>query len=132
MPVLKAISNLLNHYRQMAKGSELDNCSPDDLRQIACDLGLPVSDLQALASGSRSPEQLGQMLAALRVNSAALADAEPAIMRDLQRVCCSCTNTDRCRQELAAATAAGCFHEFCPNAHTLDAVRGQTELSARH
>jgi len=133
MPVLRTISNWVNKYRQMAKGSELDNCSPDDLRQIACDLGVPISDLQVLAStSSRSGEYLRQMLAALQIDPSALADSRPSTMRDLQRVCATCSNMDRCRDELVEGTAGRHFHEFCPNAYTLDAVCGQTESASRH
>jgi hypothetical protein len=135
--MLRTISNWVNKNRQIAmervRGSELDNCSPGDLRQIACDLGVPVSDLQVLvANGSRSTEYLGKMLTALRIDASALADARPATMRDLQRVCATCSNMDRCRHELAEGTADRHFHEFCPNAYTLDAVCGQTESASRH
>ena len=133
MLVLRTISKWVNKYRQMAKGSELDNCSPDDLRQIASDLGVPISDLQMLVStSSRSGEYLRQMLAALHIDPSALADARPSTMRDLQRVCSTCSNTDKCQHELAEGTAAGHFHEFCPNAYTLDAVCNQTKPASRH
>ena len=135
--MLRTISDWVNKYRQMAmervRGSELDNCSPDDLRQIASDLGVPISDLQTLVSTSlQSGKYLRQMLTALHIDPSTLADARPSTMRDLQRVCSTCSNTDRCRHELAEGTAAGHFHEFCPNAYTLDAVCGQTESASRH
>jgi hypothetical protein len=37
-------------------------------------------------------------------------------------VCRSCDENKRCRDELAAGTAKQHFHEFCPNAPSIDSL----------
>ena len=122
--VLDAIANWVNKYRNVAAAhSDFEQCSPDDVRQIAGDLGVPVSELRAIsAKVPGSAELLSKMLTALRVDPEALAKSDPAVMRDLQRLCVSCGQKGRCQHELAKGTAAEHFHEFCPNAFTLDAL----------
>jgi len=50
----------------------------------------------------------------------------------LQRLCVVCSQKGRCEHELAKGTAAEHFHEFCPNAFTLDALFNQKERPSRH
>jgi len=70
---------------------------------------------------------LPKMLSALSMDARALEDADPAVMRDLQRTCVFCNHKNLCQRELAAGTAARhfrqfCLRQFCPNAQTLDAL----------
>jgi hypothetical protein len=131
--IVGAIADWVNRYRGKLQASrELGQCSPDEVRQTAKDLGLPESDLRALAAkGPGGAERLRKMLLALHVDPDALAKADPAVMRDLQRLCAACGNKRRCDHEFARGTAARNFHEFCPNAYTLDALFEQ-EKQARH
>jgi hypothetical protein len=127
--VLDAIAGWINKYRHIVR-DELGECSQEDVMRIAKDLGVPVSDLLGLATkGARSADVLQKMLLALSVDPKALAKNDPAVMRDLQRLCIVCSQKGRCQHELAQGTAAEHFHEFCPNAYTLDALF-QTESTA--
>jgi hypothetical protein len=65
------------------------------------------------------------MLIALRVDPHVLVNTNPAVMRDLQRLCVVCSQKGRCEHELAKGTASEHFREFCPNAFTLDALLKQ-------
>jgi Family of unknown function (DUF6455) len=122
--VLDAIAGWINKYRHMhGVRDELGECSHEDVMRIAKDLGVPVSDLRGLAAkGPRSADVLQKMLLALSVDPQALAKDDPAVMRDLQRLCIVCSQKGRCQHELAQGTAAEHFREFCPNAYTLDAL----------
>jgi hypothetical protein len=122
--VLDAIVGWINKYRHIhGPHDELGQCSQEDVMRIAKDLGIPVSDLRGLASkGPGAADNLRKMLVALSVDPQALAEADPAVMRDLQRLCIVCSQKGRCQHELAEGTAAGHFREFCPNAYTLDAL----------
>jgi Family of unknown function (DUF6455) len=122
--VLDAIAGWINKYRHMhGVRDELGECSHEDVMRIAKDLGVPVSDLRGLAAkGPRSADVLQKMLLALSVDPQALAKNDPAVMRDLQRLCIVCSQKGRCQHELAQGTAAEHFREFCPNAYTLDAL----------
>jgi hypothetical protein len=132
--VLDAIAGWMNKYRNMhgARG-ELEHCSQEDVMQIAKDLGLSVSDLRGLAAkGPGAADTLQKMLLALCVDPQDVAKADPAVMRDLQRLCMVCGQKGRCQHELARGTAADHFREFCPNAYTLDALFQQKVQPSKH
>jgi len=128
--VLDAIAGWVNKYRYIyGAQDELGQCSQQDVRQIAKDLGIPISELRGLASkGPGAADNLQKMLVALSVDPQALAKSEPAVMRDLQRLCIVCSQKGRCQHEQAEGTAATHFREFCPNAYTLNALfKGKTK-----
>jgi hypothetical protein len=65
------------------------------------------------------------MLVALHVDPKVLAEMDPLVMRELKWLCITCSNKKRCEHELARGTAAEHFHEFCPNAVSLDELLDQ-------
>ena len=62
------------------------------------------------------------LLCVRRNDHKTLADTDPLVMRDLQRLCVICRNKGQCRHELDNLSAAEHYHQFCPNAVTLDAL----------
>ncbi|HTL64393.1 MAG TPA: DUF6455 family protein [Pseudolabrys sp.] len=122
--VMDTIAGWVNKYRTVTGArDELGQCSPEDVRQIANDLGITVGELRTLsAKNPHAADLLIKMLTALSVDPEALAKSDPATMRDLQRLCTSCGHKGRCAHELAEGTAAEHFKSFCPNAFTLDAL----------
>lgn len=132
--VFSAIADWVNKYRH-ATGvrGDLGYCGPNEVMQIAKDLGLPASELREIVKkGPGAADQLQKMLVALKVDAKVLEKASPAVMRDLQRLCISCGNKKRCEHELAKGTAAEHFHEYCPNAFTLDALFKQNDQPTKH
>jgi hypothetical protein len=131
--ILGAIADWINSYRSRAGlQAAFGRCTPDDVKQIAKDLGVPAPELRALASkGPHAADLLEKMLLALGVDPAAIVKTDPATMRDLQRLCSACAAKGRCQRELNDGTAAAHFHEFCPNAFTLDALLAQAKAT-RH
>ena len=121
---LNAIADWVNKYRySVGLAHELGQCEPDEVAQIARDLGVPANQMHELArKGPHSADLLGKMLVALHVDPDRLSRTDPLAMRDLQRLCTTCTDKSRCAQELASGTAAETFEHFCPNAFTLDAL----------
>jgi hypothetical protein len=94
--------------------------------QIARDLGASPTELREFArKGSGAADLLQKMLIALKVDPDSFTMSELGVMRDLQRLCTMCAEKKRCARELADGTAAEHFHEFCPNAQTLDALLHQ-------
>ena len=125
--VLDAVAGWINKYRH-ATGlhDEFGHCSPEDVRQIAKDLGVPASELRKLAAKAPgAADMIKKMLIALRVDPHVLVNTNLAVMRDLQRLCVVCSQKGRCEHELAKGTASEHFREFCPNAFTLDALLKQ-------
>ena len=132
--VLDAIAGWINKYRHVhGVRDELGECSQEDVMQIAKDLGIAVSDLRGMAAkGPDAADALQKMLLALSVDPQALAKADPAVMRDLQRICIFCSQKSRCQHELAEGTPAENSREFCPNAYTLEALFKQKEQPSPH
>src|SRR5262252_5503899 len=80
---------------------------PGELERVARDLNVTPADLQMLVrQGSQGANELSYTLTALGIDETALFRAEPALLRDMERVCSFCTHKRRCHQELAAGTAA--------------------------
>jgi transcriptional regulator with XRE-family HTH domain len=132
--VLGAIADWVRKYRShTGNGDAFARCSPDEVKQIAKELGMSPAELRGIARKEPGAADLLQkMLIALGVDPEALAKRDPAVMRDLQRLCISCSHKRRCQHELAAGAAAEHFHEFCPNAFTLDALLKRESLPFQH
>lgn len=121
---LRAIANWVNRYRaSFGLSRQLGRCEPDEVAQIAYDLGVPVNELYELGrEGPETANLLGRLLVALQVDPERFARAYPATMLDLQRLCTTCSERNRCAQELAKGTAANNLDHFCANAFTLDTL----------
>ena len=132
--VLGAIADWVNKYRNHIAGKDaLGRCSPDEVNRIAKELGMSADELRGLADKSPgSAELIQKMLVALNVDPAEFAQDNPAVLRDLQRLCVACNHKTRCRHELAAGTAAAHFREYCPNAFTLEALFAHESLPFQH
>jgi hypothetical protein len=127
--VLSAIADWVNQHRsESRRDSAFGRCSPDEVRQIAKELGISANELREVADkGPRAADLLTKMLVALDLDPAVLAKADPATLRDMQRLCSACEQKGRCEREFAAGKAAAHFHDFCPNAFTIDALLEQTQ-----
>jgi hypothetical protein len=97
---------------------------PGELDRVARELNVTPADLERLVrQGSQSANELPYVLTALDIDEAALRRAEPALLRDMERVCSFCTHKRQCHQELAAGTAATNYVEYCENADAIDTLR---------
>jgi transcriptional regulator with XRE-family HTH domain len=97
---------------------------PGELERVARDLNVTPADLGRLVrQGSQSANELPYILTALGIDETALRRAEPALLRDMERVCSFCTHKRQCHQELAAGTAATNYVEYCENADAIDTLR---------
>jgi hypothetical protein len=132
--VLNSIADWVNNYRNsVGNRGDLDRCDPIEVAQIATDIGISPGELRTLSGkGPGSADLVAKMLLALGVDPKALVNKDPLVMRDLQRLCSTCGNKGQCAHELADGTAAGHFHEFCPNAYTLDALVAGMDKSSAH
>jgi hypothetical protein len=125
--IVNAIADWVNRYRDtFGIGDDFVRCGPDEVMQIAHDLGASPAELREFVrKGPGAADLLQKMLIALKVDPGSLTSSELGVMRDLQRLCTMCVEKKRCARELAHGTAAEHFHEFCPNALTLDALLNQ-------
>ncbi len=128
--VFGAIADWVRKYRSYAGNDDtFGQCTVDEVQRIAKDLRMSPGELRAIARKEPGAADLVQkMLVALGVAPESLMKRDPAIMQDLQRLCVSCSHKSRCQHELAIGEAAERFHEFCPNAYTLDALLKRDSL----
>ena len=107
---------------------ELESCGPDQVKRMAQDLGLSTSDLLSVVSQDLYESNLlERRMAALNLDPDEVARSEPALLRDFQRLCTTCTSPRRCARDLAqelardpAEPASRDWREYCPNATTLN------------
>lgn len=119
-PMVNTLTAWLAHRRGVA---ELSRLSDVEFASIAKDLRLSQIDLSRLAH--RAPDGTGnleRMFDALGIKCAAIARTEPAVVRDMERVCAACPNATRCRRELRAGTARRSYGAFCANSCTFDVL----------
>ena len=133
--VLHAIADWMTRYRNSrASYNALSQCGADEVAKMARDLGVSTAELSTLST--KSPESsalLEKLLVALGVE--ANAHAKVAVLHDLQRLCVSCGEKQRCAHELDVGNATEHFRQYCPNAYTLDALlteKGIERLGRRH
>jgi hypothetical protein len=100
---------------------------------MAKDIGVTPSQLQELVrKGPDSANLLKRMLVTLHVDPKIIADIDPLVMREMQWLCITCNNKKRCEHELAKGTAAEHFHEYCPNAISIDELLNQKGQLSSH
>jgi hypothetical protein len=129
--VLDAIAGWMTRYREAHAKNDLAKCDKDEVSRIAHELGMSAQDLAAISSkGPNSAALLERMLSALGVDAQAHRDA--ALMHDLQRLCVSCGAKQRCVHEFASGGAVKHFHDYCPNAYTLDALLAERKSATRN
>lgn len=120
--------NIARRVRQWVKTrsdlSELDAMGQDQKERIARDLGLSVSELRLLVRrGPDAADLLLRRMRALRLDPDETSRAEPALFRDLQRLCAMCESRGRCARDLAGKSAAPGnedWRDYCPNVATLN------------
>ena len=102
-----------------ARLDELHDCGRE-AENIARDLGLSTAELYTIAAKRPdAADPLKLRLAALHLDL----DADPLVMRDLERVCTVCGSKRRCERDLARHPDGPAWRSYCPNAQTLDALQ---------
>ena len=131
---LKAIADWVTSYRKaIGFNNEFGMCGSDEVMRMAKDIGVTPSQLQELVrKGPDSANLLKRMLVALHVDPKIIADMDPLVMREMQWLCITCNNKKRCEHELAKGTATKHFHEFCPNAVSIDELLDQKAQLPSH
>ncbi len=121
-----------NWMRGQRAAAALRCCARDNLEHIARDLGMNSGELTALAEqGPRAAALLSRRLKAVGLDTAALADDEPAMMRYLERTCTCCGSKTACERDFERDRVSGNWREYCPNAPVLDALREEAEGRTR-
>ena len=121
--VIDLFGDWLKQRRELNELTEFA-ANPGELERVAREFNVTPADLERLVrQGSQGANELPYTLTALGIDETALWRAEPASLRDMERVCSFCTHKRRCHEELAAGTAATNYVEYCENADTIDTLR---------
>jgi hypothetical protein len=122
--VIDLFGDWLKQRRELNELMEFAAADPGELERVARELNVTPADLERLVrQGSQGANELPYTLTALGIDETALWRAEPALLRDMERICSFCTHKRRCHEELAAGTAATNYVEYCENADTIDTLR---------
>ncbi len=121
-PIVENALNLfgdwLKHRQEMREIREMDS---GDFARIARDLNVSPADLDAVVrQGPHASDELSVLLKALGIDEATLSRTQPALQRDMVRVCAACRQKALCNHDLAAGTLAYRYDEYCPNAPAID------------
>ena len=110
--------------RAQFSSRDIDALDPETIGQLARDNALAESDFRELArSQNTNVELLRTQLARAGIDPETLARTEASIMRDMEIICSGCSVTRLCRRALNRQDAAPHHAQYCPNAHTIDALR---------
>ena len=109
--------------RRLAE-AEIRDLSKEDRERTAADLGVDVHELEGVASWCQEgpAELMPARLEALGLDPEGVRQCEPAVFRDMQRVCGRCHSSKQCARDLADGDVEAGMREYCPNASTIDAL----------
>jgi uncharacterized protein YjiS (DUF1127 family) len=123
-PIVENAINLfgdwLKYRREM---HELRDMSSGDFARIARDLNVSPAELDAVVrQGPHASDELLVLLKILGIDEATLTRTQPALQRDMVRVCAACQQKALCNHDLGAGTLAYRYEEYCPNAPAIDGL----------
>jgi hypothetical protein len=131
-PLSALIGRLQQAIRTRREREELARLDGVEIEALAHDVGVSIEELfQLVERGPQSADLLPQLMRKLGLDPKAVERAEPVVMRDLQRACGLCDNHDRCDHDLDVGVILPAYHDYCPNAQTLDALMADAARQAR-
>lgn len=118
-----------NLLKARARLSEVEGLGSSELSRVAHDLNLNGTDLRTLAGKwPDSADLLSQRLVALQLDEPTIARTEPAVLRDMERVCSNCAEKQHCSHDIDANPTSCEWRTYCPNVETLDALEAERRL----
>jgi transcriptional regulator with XRE-family HTH domain len=118
--LIDTFGNWLNHRRELSDIRQMDRA---DFDRIAGDLRVSPGDLdQLVRRGPHAADELPKLLKALGIDKTLLAQTEPLLLRDMERVCSLCSQKRQCDRDLAAGTSAEHYAGYCLNASTIEGL----------
>lgn len=115
----------LKHRHDMQEIGRLD---PQAYSSVASDLRVTPAELHELVrQGPHSADELPRLLHTLGIEEADLARSEPAVLRDMERVCAQCGSKSRCTNDIERGVAARTYGDYCPNTVTIESIGKRSE-----
>jgi hypothetical protein len=108
------------------------SCGAAEVERIARDVGVSGADLSILAGKwPDAAHLLYWRMNEIKLDRTEITQADPQVMRDLQRVCTVCGSKRRCEHELAKNPSDPAWQKYCPNATTLSALAAARAAGAK-
>jgi hypothetical protein len=124
--LIESFAAWLRHRRELSEMRRLDRT---DFNRIASDLRIAPDDLEDLVRhGRHAADELPKLLEQLGISAERLGQAQPLLLRDMERVCSLCHHKGQCDRDLAGGTAAENYHGYCGNASTLESL-GRADIA---
>lgn len=118
--LIESFAGWLKHRRELSELRQLDR---SDFNRIANDLRIAPDDLEDLVRhGRHAADELPKMLEQFGISAERLGQAQPLLLRDMERVCSLCHHKAQCNRDLAYGTATENYHGYCGNAATLESL----------
>ena len=129
-----AISRLARWWhsrsRNRAGQAELNNLDARELDSIARDVGTSTAELRLVAGKwPDSADLLARRMAMLDLDATETARTQPAVSRDMTKLCSLCDEKSLCKHELDEHAADERWQRYCANAPTLVALMWQRAAS---
>lgn len=100
--------------------TELDRLDQRALGSLARDVGASASELCAVAGKwPDAADLLTRRMTALHLDPVEIGRTEPAVSRDITKLCSLCDDKRQCEHDLNHATANPRWWRYCPNSPTL-------------
>lgn len=103
---------------------ELSRLPEGEVGRIAHELGLTEDELTSLtAKGPHAADLLYERMHALGISRADVDRLGWGVIRDLEKSCSCCADKGQCKRDLGAHPEDPVWHQYCPNANSLEAIR---------
>jgi hypothetical protein len=129
-PTTAAVAEVVGQWQEISADPGEFQAFGRAMTSMAKDFGLSPGELRALAAKGANARQLACLLEALRIDIPALAQIEPAVLRDLQRTCSVCDRKPKCDRNIASKTAGASYYAYCANAAVLKKLQRDHRFSA--
>src|SRR5262245_66465190 len=122
--VVGKIADTWRRWRDQRELARFVHLYPTEANRLARDLGVDeVALLKIAAHSGETPTLLNRRLRLLGIDPAHLRRSEPAVTQDLARCCALCRCKSQCARDLAWHPHSESWRTYCPNSHTLMALR---------
>ena len=103
--------------------AEIEAMDPEERARLAGDIGMSAEELVSMEGTAHGPRDLmPERLKALGLPPDQLRAMEPAVYRDMQRVCSHCQAMKKCEKDMAHGDYDTGHRDYCLNAPTIDAL----------
>jgi hypothetical protein len=108
-----------------------DQLSDFEVARMARDAGLSAHELRCIAQLSPDAAQLlSHRMGALNLDVDSVSETDMNLMRDMQRLCCTCDVKKQCERDLIIRPDNPIWRQYCPNECTLMELQSRGPKSA--